>query len=242
MFILPINKDNPVKNLPWVVFSLIIANTVVLIITYGVFSSQEVFNQYGFVPARPQAGALFSSMFLHAGFWHLLGNMWFLWMFGNRVENMFRPFLFVLVYVGCGLGGHYLHYVFNPSSSIPCVGASGAISGIVGSYLVLFPKSKFDLVIYFRWSALKTIPTRAPVAVGAWIAEQTILGIITQLVHVSSVAFWAHIGGFATGVVTAFLFTLVVPQKKRRSLERTKPWFMQERFNKDDDHFTQLKI
>ena len=89
MFIVPVVKDNPTKNVPWVVLGLIVLNSLIVAVTYLFFSPEWVFGQYGFVPARPQALTLFTSMFLHAGIWHIVGNMWFLWMFGNQVENMF---------------------------------------------------------------------------------------------------------------------------------------------------------
>jgi len=197
---------------------------------------------YGFIPTEHRTVTIFSSMFLHAGFWHLAGNMWFLWMFGNRVENMFGRWLFPPVYLACGVCAAGLHYMLNLSSSVPCVGASGAISGIVGIYFVLFPKSKFDLCIYFGWAHLKTIPARTHAAVGAWVGEQTLLGLLTQAVRVSSVAFWTHVGGFASGVVAALVFLLAVPAKLRRLAEYAKPWYKQPAFNRDVEHITQLKL
>lgn len=242
MFVLPICKDNPVRNVPWVIFVLIGANSLVLVATYVFYSPEAVFRQYGFAPVDPQLMTVFSSMFLHSGFWHLLGNMWFLWMFGNRVENMFGPWLFVPVYLACGIGALYLHYAFNQSSTIPCVGASGAISGIAGIYFVLFPKAQFDLLFYFGWIRLGSVSATTHAAVGAWVGEQILLGLLTQVTHFSSVAFWAHIGGFAMGMAMAGLFILAVPERKRRAAERAKPWYKQDRFNKEDDHLTQLKL
>jgi len=105
------------------------------------------------------------------------------------------------VYVACGLGGALLHYFLNSSSNIPCVGASGAISGIAGCFLVLYPKTNFDLVFYFRFWTLKTIHTYTGVAVGAWIAEQSVLGLLSLEFRSFGVAFWAHVGEFAIGLV-----------------------------------------
>lgn len=217
-------------------------NSLLLVLSWFAPSSEALFRTYGFTPSHPQASSVFTSMFLHAGFWHLFGNMWFLGMFGNRVENTFGPWLFSFVYLACGLGGNLLHYVFNSSSSIPCIGASGAISGIVGCFFVLFPKANFDLVIYFRWMALKTIHTHTQAAIGAWIAEQTLLGLLTQALGASSVAFWAHVGGFAVGLAIGGVALLVIPKKKRLRLDRAKPWFQQDRFNRDRDDFIQLKL
>jgi len=118
--------------------------------------------------------------------------------------------------IACGCGAAALHYVFNSASNIPCVGASGAISGIVGCYFVLFPKSRFEIVVvFFRWP-VKTIETYTHAAVGAWIGEQAILALLTQAARFSSVAFWAHVGGFLTGAALTWLLLLVTPQLKRR--------------------------
>jgi hypothetical protein len=140
--------------------------------------------------------------------------MFFLWMFGYRVENTFGRGLFLLVYILCGFGAAGAHYLFNFTSSIPCVGASGAISGVVGCYFVLFPNSRFDLEIYFFRFNVKTIQTRTHGAVGAWLGEQAILGLITQAVQFSSVAFWAHLGGFATGAALTGVLSSTFPHLK----------------------------
>jgi rhomboid family protein len=242
MFIFPYNRDNEVRNLPWIVVGLIVMNTALLVAGWFFPSSEILFQTYGFIPAHAQPHTVFTSMFLHAGFWHLFGNMWFLWMFGNRVENTFGPVLFAVVYLVSGVGGDLLHYVFNTASTVPCVGASGAISGILGCFFVLFPKANFDLLITFRWSTLKTIHTHTHAAIGAWIAEQTLLGFITQALHASSVAFWAHVGGFVVGLAAGGVAVLVIPRKKLRALDRAKPWFQQDRFNRDRDDFIQLRL
>ncbi len=204
MFILPLNKDNDFEHKPYVVIGLILINGIVLVITNYVLNPSDVFKDFGFVPSFHHFPTLFSSMFLHAGFWHFFGNSWFLWMFGPRVEDAFGKALFVAAYLLCGLGGSALHYLLNSQSSVPCVGASGAISGIAGAYFILYPRSRFDLVIYFLRIEVKTIQTFTRGAVGAWIAEQTLLGLITKALPISSTAFWAHIGGFLVGLLLAW--------------------------------------
>src|SRR5262249_55207595 len=146
--IFPYNRDNSVENTPWVVVGLIIINGVLLVITWFDGPRDAYFMKYGFIPAHPHTSTALTSMFLHSGFWHLFGNMWFLWMFGNKVEEILGPWIFCIVYLSSGVGGAFLHYFFNSASTIPCVGASGAISGIVGSFFVLYPKANFDLVFY----------------------------------------------------------------------------------------------
>ena len=145
MFILPINRDNPVRRVPYLLIAIIIANSLALALTYVMYTPEVVFSQYGFTPTSHEWTTLFTSMFLHSGFWHILGNMWFLWMFGVRVENAFTKWLFLPVYLACGLGGAGLHWLLNQQSTIPCVGASGAISGIAGIYLILFPNRSSTL-------------------------------------------------------------------------------------------------
>jgi len=213
-----------------------------LALTYLASTPDATFHQFGFTPAHHEWPTLFTSMFLHSGFWHILGNMWFLWMFGVRVENAFTKWLFLPVYLVCGFGGAGLHWLLNQHSSVPCVGASGAISGIAGIYLVLFPKSKFDLVVYFRWTALKTYQTRATAAVMAWFGEQFLLGLLTQALGAGGIAYWAHVGGFATGAVIGGVFLLVVPKGVLRARERAKPWYMQDAFNKKNDNLTVLNL
>ena len=155
-------------------------------------------------------------MFLHKGIFHFIGNMFFLWMFGYRLENTFGRWAFALIYLICGLGAVSLHYLFNRASTVPCVGASGAISGIMGCYFVLFPKSRFDLEVFLLRFHVASIPTYTHGAIGIWLAEQTILGLLTQTVHFSSTAFWAHVGGFATGVIITLPLIFIFPRLRIR--------------------------
>jgi len=210
VFIVPVNRDNVAAKTPVVVIALIAANTLLLVATYSA-NQQGLFNHYGFIPAHPRVETLLSSMFLHAGILHLLGNMWFLWMFGVRVEERLGKVAFVLLYLLSGLGASALHYASNISSTIPCVGASGAISGVVAAYFVFFPRSIFDLAIYLGWYHVKTIQTRTHAAVGAWIGEQFLLGLLSHYVRFSSVAFWAHVGGFVGGLIFVVVFLAIKP-------------------------------
>jgi len=181
-----------------------------------VSSSQATFSQYGFTPADPHFLTALSSMFLHKGIFHFIGNMFFLWMFGYRLENTFGRWAFALIYLICGFGAVSLHYLFNRASTVPCVGASGAISGIMGCYFVLFPKSRFDLEVFLLRFHVASIPTYTHSAVGIWLAEQTILGLLTQTVRFSTTAFWAHVGGFATGVIITFPLIFIFPRLRIR--------------------------
>lgn len=206
MFVLPYNKDNTVRKKPWVVIWLIFINGVVLMLEY-LDTPTAWFAAHGFVPAHPSISTAFTSMFLHAGFWHYVGNMFFLWMFGNRVENVLGKVTFTLVYLVSGFGATFIQYLSSAHSAIPLVGASGAISGIVGCFFALFPQSKFDLNFYIGWWHLKTIETTALWAVLTWFGEQTILGLLVSATHhAGGVAYWAHAGGFAFGAAIGMMF------------------------------------
>jgi membrane associated rhomboid family serine protease len=162
-------------------------------------------------------------MFLHVGFWHLAGNVFFFWMFGNKVENLFGPWLFAATYLLSGFGATAFYYALNQHSPIPCVGASGAISGIAGCFLVLFPRTRFDLIYYLGYIRLGATETRAWAAVLAWFGEQTVLGLITTAFHVAGgVAYWAHFGGFVVGAIIGFLFRSAAGERVQQAEEDVK--------------------
>ncbi len=168
--------------------------------------------RYAFVPGRPTLTTLVSATFLHVGLWHYLGNMWFLWIFGRRVECALGHLRFAVAYLLCGVGGQLFHLLFNLHSLQPCVGASGAISGVAGLYFALFPQDRFHLHLYLGWFRVRTIASTTRGAVGAWVGEQVLLGLLTRIGPFASVAFWAHVGGFATGVAAGFLYLRYVPR------------------------------
>jgi membrane associated rhomboid family serine protease len=232
----PFNRDNPVRKTPWVVFALIFINGMVLLGEYVGGPPQSWFATHGFVPERASVATAFTSMFLHGGFWHYVGNMFFLWMFGNRVENMLGRWLFAATYLVCGFAAILFFYLLNLHSKVPCVGASGAISGIVGCFLVLFPKARFDLDFYFGWFLIKTIKTNAFAAVLAWFGEQTLLGLVSSTFHVAGgVAYWAHFGGFVVGAIIASVFSLIFGERERETIDVEEP-------EPKPQEFTQLKL
>jgi len=242
VFVLPYNKDNPVRETPWVVFALIFINGLVLIGEYVGGPPQNWFATHGFIPERASLATAFTSMFLHAGFWHYLGNMFFLWMFGNRVENMIGRWLFAATYLASGFGATYFYYILNLHSTIPCVGASGAISGIAGCFLALFPKARFDLVFYIGWARLKSIETNAFAAVLTWFAEQTVLGLISSMFRVAGgVAYWAHFGGFVVGAAVALIYEIFVDERKRKARD-VDAQDAPEGFDKKPQDFIGLKL
>lgn len=154
----------------------------------------------------PQLWHVLTHMFLHGSWMHLLGNMWFLWLFGNNIEDaMTRP-RFVVFYLLCGLAAAGLQVLASPHSAIPMVGASGAISGVMGAYLVLFPRVRVYTVIFLGFF-LQTVALPAWAMLLYWAALQLLGGLGGSEPGGGGVAFWAHIGGFLAGVVLVKLFT-----------------------------------
>jgi membrane associated rhomboid family serine protease len=158
--------------------------------------------QYGFVPASPSARAAVSSMFLHAGWIHLIGNMVFLIVFGRPVEHAIGALKFTAAYLLAGVMALWLHAMVTSSPGLPVVGASGAVSGAVGMFLALYPRAEVDLHAYLGYWHIKTWHTTGLVATGVWFGEQLLLAILTSATGGGGgIAFWAHVGGFVCGVV-----------------------------------------
>lgn len=150
----------------------------------------------------------FTSMFLHGGFVHIISNMWFLWIFGDNVEGFFGRIWYIIVYLASGLVGNLLQYSLSPTSSIPMLGASGAISGILGAYYILFPRSKIKSIIFII-IFITIIDVPAIIYLFYWFILQLFSGTIAlgAASQTGGVAFWAHVGGFATGVIFAKVFS-----------------------------------
>jgi membrane associated rhomboid family serine protease len=210
-FVLPVEEGNPTKKFPFANLMLIALNIYVFLRTATRVNFEQLVLRYGFIPAHPHFQAVFTSMFLHAGWAHLLGNMYFLYVFGDKVEDRLGRKAFLLAYFASGLGACYLQYSVDPSSPLPMIGASGAISGICALYMVLFPWQKMRLQFFFLIFPIFALQTRALFVVGFWFLEQYWMASITP-VHLGGVAFWAHVGGFLTGIVSLlFLY----PRKKK---------------------------
>jgi len=148
---------------------------------------------------------MFTCIFLHGGWLHILGNLWFLYVFGDNVEDRFGHLEFLLLYVGCGVAASAAHYLTNPASPIPTIGASGAIAGVMGAYFVLYPRAQV-LTLVPVFIILYTVVLPAPLFLGIWFVIQLFQG--TMAIHAAQqagVAWWAHIGGFAVGAAAAWL-------------------------------------
>ena len=148
----------------------------------------------------PEPLTLVTYMFLHGGWLHIIFNMAFLWVFADNIEDAFGHFGFALFYLLCGIAGGLVHAIMQPASQIPVIGASGAVSGVLGAYLLLFPKARLWVFFYLP------IPFRIPavIVLGIWFATQ-IMGVFTPAEDGQLVAWWAHIGGFATGLILTML-------------------------------------
>ena len=209
MYIVPVERDHPTKHRSYVVYALLIANIVVGGLTL-VAGPETVYRSYGFVPNDPGWVTLFTSMFLHGSFWHLLGNMFFLWMFGDNVEDVVGPGTFLAVYLLSGAAAGGAHLVMSSSSDLPLVGASGATSGILGVYLIFFPKVQTDLVfVVLRWEVM-TLQMTAAAAGGVWFAQQVLFALVTAMTGLDEfvgIAFWAHVGGLLAGAALAVCLT-----------------------------------
>jgi membrane associated rhomboid family serine protease len=164
----------------------------------------------------PSNLTLITSMFLHAGWMHLIGNMLFLWVFGENVEDCLGHRRFILFYFLSGIGGGLAHALVNPDSAAPMIGASGPISGILGAYLVLHPRPQ-ALVLAFMY-----IPVRLPafVILGLWVGLQMFNASVTGSADGGGTAWWAHIGGFITGIVLLFLLR----KKTKAKSNSAGPW------------------
>jgi membrane associated rhomboid family serine protease len=213
---IPVRDDNP-RRYPPVATWCIIGFTVLVYFYEASLSNdslQSLIQTFGFVPAQlTHTGIavatvipLLTCMFLHGGFLHILGNMWSLWIFGDNVEDRMGPARFVTFYVLCGVAAGLVHWMMNPESTIPTVGASGAISGVMGAYLVLSPRARIIMFL-----PLLFVPyffqMPAWVYLAFWFVGQGLSGIETiGRADVGGVAFWAHVGGFVAGIVLCRLF------------------------------------
>ena len=227
---IPLKDLTPRRSFPVVTLLLILANIAVFIyqITLPPHAAQVFVNTYAVVPAKIQLALdghrytltqallpLFTCMFLHGGWLHIIGNMWFLWIFGANVEDHMGPFAYLIFYSLCGVGSSIAQTAFSWGSHIPALGASGAISGVLGAYIIFFPTSQiYTLVTLFIIWFRARIP--AIVFIGLWFVLQALsafgsLGGAGR-VEEGGVAWWAHVGGFVLGL----LFAKIIPWRSSR--------------------------
>ena len=211
----PIKDENPTKGKPILTVTLIIVNIVVFLATYLSGQFDQIIGSYGLKPAEMFAGqrlyTIFTSMFLHGGFLHIFGNMLYLWIFGDNIEDIGRG-KFLLVYFGSGIIAGLAQGLLEPNSTVPMIGASGAISGILGAYIVLYPRARVHtLVGYF---GVVMIPAVA--FLGFWFVLQVLSASFTLVGASTGVAYLAHIGGFVAGAL------MILPVRRAMKKRRTR--------------------
>lgn len=233
---LPLRDENPSHSFPFVTIVLIVANAAIFYYQMSLGKRLgEFVIQFAMIPAEitgfhnlpfsttiPPLASLFTSMFLHGGIGHLLGNMWFLWIFGDNIEDFLGHFGFLLFYLLTGIAADLAHVAMNPDSAIPTLGASGAISGVLGAYIVLHPRIRIRtlVILGFFWRVVR-IP--AIFFLGIWFLMQFMGGLGDPR---GRVAYGAHIGGFVAGVLFILLFTRrsAQPPEHRFEANRSARW------------------
>ena len=204
---LPIRDHNPSERIPYVTLALIAANIAVFLWEAAFIQTDRALSQfyfdYAMIPARLSAGesypALITSIFMQGGFMHLAGNMLFLWIFGDNMEDEMGHVAFLVFYLACGVLASLAQFAADPASVVPMVGASGAIAGVMGGYLLLFPKARVDIFIFFI-VFFRIFPIPAWIMLGLWFGLQLVNGVAAD-VSGGGVAYWAHAGGFIIGFV-----------------------------------------
>jgi membrane associated rhomboid family serine protease len=223
---IPYKDDNPISIFPYATIGIIVLNVLVFFLQLSAHSGmKEITYAYGAIPQyllnfekiQPihPVMTVFTSMFMHGGFFHLGGNMLYLWIFGNNIEDQLGHLRFVVFYLLCGIIAAYTYAATNSDSTIPMVGASGAVSGILGAYLLLFPRANVHTFIFLGFF-ITTVKIPALIVIGFWAIIQFINILVSTGLHekAGGIAWFAHIGGFLTGLATIKLW---LPR-------RNKPW------------------
>src|ERR1700722_3208867 len=218
---IPLRDDRPTRTFAFVTVALIALNTIVFLHELSLHSSDRVeafFATFSLTPAHlTQAPSpdsyltVFTSMFLHGGWMHIIGNMLYLWIFGRNVEDSIGHFKFIVFYLLCGTAAAAAQVAIAPDSTVPMIGASGAISGVLGAYLLLFPRARV-LVLFPIWIFWRVFYLPALLLLAFWFAMQLLSGLAVLNTDIDGgVAFWAHVGGFVAGM-------LLIPIFKKRGV------------------------
>ncbi len=233
---IPLKDDIPSDSFPYVNYSLIALNVFFFFVELAQGPGLLKFiYQYGFVPLRftvylsdpnvpflTAIGPIFSSMFLHGGWLHLIGNMLYLYIFGDNVEDVLGHFRYAIFYLLCGFTAALVQYTLHPHSTVPMIGASGAIAGVLGAYFVLFPFARiYTLVVIFFFIEVIAVP--AFFYLFFWFLLQLLNGsavLAFSGVQGQGIAWWAHIGGFLAGIALVLMFK----RKKRVTYRVYRPW------------------
>ena len=207
----PYKDDNPRVLFPFVTFGIIILNVLIFLGQFWISSNdpdigKSLVYMYGFVPAEFNPLTIFTSMFMHGGFAHIIGNMWFLYIFGDNVESILGHVKYFIFYLACGIGAALAQFFVEPASQVPMIGASGAVAGVLGAYMIRFPKARVHVlavIIIF----ITTFVVPAQIVLGLWFLMQLSGGLGSLGVDTTGgVAWFAHIGGFIIGVTSLNYF------------------------------------
>jgi membrane associated rhomboid family serine protease len=213
----PLKDENPTKTFPYMTLLIIATNCIVFFFELAVGHSQRVFllAKYGVVPYEITHAVdkvpkvlfgpyitLVTSLFLHGGFLHILGNMWFLWIFGNNIEDVTGHFKFLIFYLLGGVAASMLQILVSASSTVPVIGASGAISAVLGAYILKFPHARVKTLLFIV-IFVTVINVPAVAFIGIWFFMQLLSSVVNRM---SNVAWYAHIGGFLFGLFVLRLF------------------------------------
>ena len=221
---IPLKDNIPSSRVPVMTVGLIAINVLVYLnqLTLAPRAATRFVYYYGLIPSEiaggdlivqhpvPVYATILTSMFVHGGLFHLAGNMLYLWIFGDNVEDRMGRLTFLIFYLASGLAGAVAQTWSNPDSTIPMVGASGAVSGVLGAYLILYPHARVMTLIVFGW-LIRMVEVPALVVLGFWIVVQLLSGLLTLGAQGGGVAWFAHVGGFAGGLL------MVYPLTRRRA-------------------------
>ncbi len=214
---IPFKDDNPTRTVPYVTFLIIGLNIGVFIIeALSPENSEQIVHSYGAIPYAithfrslqpiPPVLTIFTSMFMHGGILHIAGNMLYFWIFGNNIEDVLGHLRFIVFYLFCGIVAAYSYALTAPSSTVPMIGASGAISGILGAYLLLFPRARVHTLVFFG-IFIQVVQVPALIVIGFWAIIQLVSGLFTEgMQSQGGIAWFAHVGGFLTGLLTIKLW------------------------------------
>ena len=207
----PYKDNNPSVLYPFTTYTIIGLNVSVFLLQFYIAGNNQdlarsIIFEFGLVPNRFNIINVMTSMFLHGGIYHIVGNMWFLYIFGDNIESILGHIRFIYFYIFCGAGAAFLQFIVEPTSNIPMVGASGAISGVLGAYMIKFPKAKVHViavVIFF----ITTFVVPAQVVLGVWFLMQLSGGLGSLGIDTTGgIAWFAHIGGFICGISSIKFF------------------------------------
>jgi membrane associated rhomboid family serine protease len=215
---IPFRDDNPSQSFPFVTITLIVINVLVFFYQLylqstgqlDAFIAQAALTPYLVIaqPGLATWGDVFTSMFMHGGWLHLGGNMLYLWIFGDNIEDTLGHGLYLIFYLACGIAADAAHILSDASSTVPTLGASGAIAGVLGAYLLLYPQARIQTLLFlFRF--IRVVSLSALWVLGFWFVLQLFTGVLSLGGEGGGVAYFAHVGGFVAGVALMFIYAQI---------------------------------